>query len=146
MGLWNYRTSGALLIMSNAFSRINHRVAEPLGSSSKSRTFEGQVVVPPEPDARAKASRAKWHDRLQRGLFKIWMGSSVLWIGCILAIVGQCVYGPWIGWQQPQCDGPLANPVETYLADIAIALSPPAAVLLLHRLVMWWSRRVRRSQ
>ena len=41
---------------------------------------------------------------------------------------------------------PLVNPVETYLADFATALGPPAAVLLLHRVVMWWSRRVRRSQ
>jgi hypothetical protein len=141
------------VFMSNARSRASHKVAEPLdkvaeplGSSSKSGTLEAQVGVPPKLDARAKATRAKLHERLQRGLLKIWMGSSVLWIGCILAILGQCVYGPWIGWQQPQCDGPLANPVETYLADIAIALGPPAAVLLLHRVVMWWSRRVRRSQ
>ena len=146
MGLWNYRTSGALLFMSNAFSRASHQVAEPLGSSSKSGTFEGQVGVPPELDARAKATRAKWHERLQRELLKIWLGLSALWIGCILAILGQCVYGPWIGWQQLQCDAPLVNPVETYLADFAMALGPPAAVLLLHRVVMWWSRRVRRSQ
>jgi hypothetical protein len=128
------------VFMSNARSRASHQVAEPLGSSSKSGTLDAQV------GAGAKATRAKWHERLQHGLLKIWMGSSVLWIGCILAILGQCVYGPWIGWQLPQCDGPLANPVETYLADIAIALGPPAAVLLLHRVVMWWSRRVRRSQ
>ena len=56
------------------------------------------------------------------------------------------MYGPWIGWQQLQCDATLVNPVETYLAGFATALGPPAAVLLLHRVVMWWSRRVRRSQ
>ena len=132
--------------MSNARSRACHQVAEPLGSSSRSGTLEAQVGVAPEVDVRAKPTRVKWHERLQRGLLKIWMGSSALWIGCILAILGQCEYGPWIGWRQPQCDGPLANPVETYFADIAIALGPPAALLLLHRVVMWWSRRVRRSQ
>jgi hypothetical protein len=41
------------------------------------------------------------------------LGLSVLWVGCILAISGHCVYGPWIGWQQPRCDAPLVNPVET---------------------------------
>ena len=61
---------------------------------------------------------------------------SVLWVGCILVISGQCIYGPWISWQPPRCDAPLINPVETYMADIATALGPPAAVLLLHRLVM----------
>ena len=145
-GLWNYRTSGALLIMSNAFSRASHQVAEPLGSFSKSGTFKAQVGVPPKLGAAAKATGAKWHERLQRGLLKIWLGFSALWIGCILAILGQCVYGPWIGWQQLQCDARLVNPVETYFADFATALGPPAAVLLLHRVVMWWSRRVRRSQ
>jgi hypothetical protein len=100
-----------------------------------------------EPDARPRATRAKWQKRLlQRGLLKVWIGCSVLWIGCILAILGQCVYGPWIGWQQPQCDGPSANSVVTYLADIVLALGPPAAVLVLYRVVMWWSRRVRRSR
>lgn len=124
MRLWNYRTSGALLFMFNTLSRASHQ----------------------QLDTRAKATRAKWRERLQRGLLKIWLGFSALWIGCILAILGQCVYGPWIGWQQLQCDAPLVNPVETYLADFATALGPPAAVLLLHRVVMWWSRRVRRSQ
>ena len=135
-----------MVFMSNARSRASHQVTEPLGSSGKSGTLEAQVGVSPELDARAKATRAKWQERLQRGLLKIWMGCSVLWIGCILAILGQCVYGRWIGWQQPQCDGPLANPVETYLADLAIAVGPPVAVLLLHQVVMWWSRRARRSQ
>jgi hypothetical protein len=106
----------------------------------KSDALDGQ------PDARPGAMRAKWQQGLQRGLFKVWIGCSVLWIGCILAILGQCVYGPWIGWQQPQCAGPLANSGETYLADIVLALGPPAAVMALHRVVMWWSRRVRRSQ
>jgi hypothetical protein len=127
-GLWNYQTSGALLFMPNAHSRAS------------------QVGVPSELAARAKATSVKWHERLQRGLLKIWLGLPALWIGCILGILGQCVYGPWIGWQQLQCDTPLVNPVETYLADFATALGPPAAVLLLHRVVMWWSRRVRRSQ
>ena len=123
--------------MSNAFPRAVHqRVAE---NSIESNTLEGQL------DAAAATTRPKWRARLQRGLSKIWMWFSALWIGCILAILGQCVYDPWIGWQQPQCDGPLANPVETYLADIAIATGPPAAVLLLHRVVLWWSRRVRHS-
>jgi len=58
---------------------------------------------------------------------------SVLRVGCILPISGHCVYGPWIGWQQPRCDAPLVNPVETYLSDIATALGPPADVLLLGR-------------
>ena len=66
----------------------------------------------------------------------------MLWLGCILVISGRCIYGPWISWQPPRCDAPLINPVETYMADIATALGPPAAVLLLHRLVMWWSWRV----
>jgi hypothetical protein len=141
-GLWNYRPAGALLFMSKAFSRAGHQqTAETSGHCyRKSDALEGEL------DAAAKAPPPKWRTRLQRGLLKIWMGCSVLWIGCILAILGQCLYGPWIGWQQPQCDGPLANPVETYLADIGIALGPPAAVLLLHRVVMWWSKRVRRSQ
>ena len=107
----------------------SHQVAEPLGGSSKSGTFKGKVGVPPELDARAKATSAKWHKRLQRELLKIWLGLSALWIGCILAILGQCVYGPWIGWQQLQCDAPLVNPVETYLADFATALGrlPPCS-------------------
>ena len=142
MGPWNYRPAGALLFMSNAFSRAGHQqAAETSGHCTrKSDALEGQL------DSAAEATRPKWRTRLQRGLLKIWMGCSVLWIGCILVILGKCVYGRWIGWQQPQCDGPLANPVETYLADIAIAVSPPAVVLLLHQVVMWWSRRARRSQ
>jgi len=106
--------------MSNAFSRAGHqKAAETSGHCSrKSDALEGEL------DPAAEATRPKWRTRLQRGLLKIWMGCSVLWIGCILVILGQCVYGRWIGWQQQQCDGPLANPVETYLADIAIAVSP----------------------
>jgi hypothetical protein len=135
--MWNYRTSSALVFMSNDLMRAVKQV--PLGSSSKSGTLDAQVGVPP-------ATRAKWHERLQRGLLRIWLGLSVLWICCILAILGQCVYGPWIGWQQAQCDAASFNPVETYVAEIGTALGPPAAVLLLYRVVMWWSRRFRRSR
>ena len=86
-GPWNYRTSRALVFMSNARSRA----CEPLGSSSKSGTLEAQVGVAPEVDVRAKPTRVKWHERLQRGLLKIWMGSSALWIGCILCPRGSAV-------------------------------------------------------
>ena len=128
--------------MSNSVLRVGHQQAADSSGhgSEKSDTPDGG------PDARPRATRARWQQRLQRGLFKVWIGCSVLWIGCILAILGQCVYGPWIGWQQPQCEGPSANSVETYLADIVLALGPPAAVMVLHRIVMWWSRRVRRSR
>ena len=125
--------------MSNTFLRTGRQQA----ANSSGHSFRKSDALDGESDAPPKAMRAKWRARLQSGLLKVWIGCSVLWIACILAILGGCVYGPWIGWQQPQCAGPLANPVETYLADIAIALGPPAAVILLHRVVMWWSRRVR---
>jgi hypothetical protein len=128
--------------MSNTFLRAGQQPA----AKSSAHDFRKSDALGGEPGAPSKATRAKWRERLQRGLLKVWFGCSVLWIACILAILGRCVYGPWIGWQQPQCDGPLANSVETYLADIAIALGPPAAVILLHRVVMWWSGRVRRSR
>ena len=35
---------------------------------------------------------------------------SVLWVGCILVISGQCIYGPWISWQPPRCDAPFDQP------------------------------------
>jgi hypothetical protein len=94
----------------------------------------------------ARGGRAREPMKLKRALLWVWLALSVLWVGCILGISGQCIYGPWISWQPPRCDAPLINPVETYIADIATALGPPAAVLLLHRLVMWWSRRYRRSR
>ena len=128
--------------MSNTSLRAGRQPA----ADSSGHGFAKSDILDGEPDAPAKATRAKWRKRLQRGLLKVWIGCSVLWVGCILAMLGQCVYGPWIGWQQAQCAGPLANAVETYLADIAIALGPPAAVILLYRVVMWWSRRVRRSR
>jgi hypothetical protein len=117
----NHRTPQALSIMSNAFSRA-------------ARLTHQQVA------------RVRGPMNLTRGLLWVWLALSVLWIGCILVISGQCLYGPWIGWQPSQCDAPLINPIETYIADLATALGPPAAVLLLHRLVMWWSRRYRRSR
>jgi hypothetical protein len=83
---------------------------------------------------------------LNCGLLWVWLALSVVWVGCILVISGQCMYGPWIGWQPPRCGAPLIRPVQTYIADIATALGPPAAVLLLHRLVMWWSRRYPRRR
>lgn len=127
--------------MSNTSLRADRQPAADSAAhgSAKSDTRDEQ-------DAPPKATRAKWRERLQRGLLKVWIGGSVLWIGCILAMLGQCVYGPWIGWQQPQCAGPLANAAQTYLADIAIALGPPAAVILLYRVVMWWARRVSRRR
>ena len=115
-------------------------------ANSSGHAFTKSDTLEAESDAPPKATRAKWHKRLQRGLFKVWIGCSVLWIGCILAILSPCVYGPWIGWHQPQCGGPLASSVETYLTDIALALGPPAAVILLYRVVMWWSRRVSRNR
>jgi hypothetical protein len=148
MRLWNYRPAGALLFMSNAFSRAGHRqVAETSGHCSrKSDAVEREVGVSPDVHAAAKAARPKWRTRLQRELLKIWLAFSALWVGCILAILGQCMYGRWFGWRLPQCDAPLVNPVETYIADTATAVGPPAAVLLMYRLVIWVSRRVRRSR
>jgi hypothetical protein len=129
--LWNYRPTRALLFMSNDLSRPGpQQVAE----------------VSPERDATAKATRGKWRERLQRELLKIWLAFSALWVACILVILGQCLYGRWFGWQLPQCDGPLDNPVETYIADFATAFGPPAAVLLTYRVVMGVSRRVRRRR
>ena len=128
--------------MSNTTLRAGNRPATDSAGHgfAKSDALDGGPDVPP------KATRAKWRERLQRGLLKVWIGCSVLWIACILAMLGQCLYGPWIGWQPPQCAGPLANAAQTYLADIAIALGPPAAVILLYRVVMWWSRRVNRRR
>jgi hypothetical protein len=129
--LWNYRPAGALLFMSNDLSRTGRQ----------------QVAdVSPELDATAKATRTKWRERLQRELLKLWLVFSALWVGCILLILGQCLYGRWFGWQLPQCSGPLVNPVETYIADFATAFGPPAAVLLMYRVVTGASRRVRRSR
>ncbi len=65
----------------------------------------------------ARERRPWW----KRGLFTVWLALSMLWIGRILAVSGQCVYGPWIGWQQPWCEYPLVNPVLTYLDVIAMA-------------------------
>ena len=112
-----------------------------------SRTGQQQVAgVSPELDATAKTTRRKWRERLQRELLKIWLIFSALWVGCVLVILGQCLYGRWFEWHLPQCDGPLANPVETYIADFTTALGPPAAVLLTYRVVIGVSRRVRRSR
>ena len=127
--LWNYRPAAALLFMSNDQSRTGH-----------------QQVAGVRPDARAKATRPKFLERLQRELLKIWLIFSALWVGCILLILGQCLYGRWFGWQLPQCDGPLVNPVETYIADFATAFGPPVAVLLSYRMVTGVARRVRRSR
>src|SRR5262245_627109 len=102
--------------------------------------------VSPERDVAAKATPLKWRTRLQRELLRIWLALSALWVGCVLAILGQCIYGRWFGWHQPQCDASLVSPVETYLADVATAAGPPVAVLLTYRVVNWVSRRVRRSR
>jgi hypothetical protein len=109
---------------------------------------EESAANPTRPTNRcpARGGRARGPMNLKHGLLWVWLALSVLWVGCILVISGQCIYGPWIRWQPPRCDAPLINPVETYIAIIATALGPPAAVLLLHRLVMWWSRRYRRSR
>ena len=128
--------------MSNTSLHAGRRQA----ANDSGHVFRKSDALGAEPDAPPKTMRAKWHKRLQRGLFKVWIGCSVVWIGGILAILGRCVYGPWIGWRQPQCEGLLANAVETYLTDIALALGPPAAVILLYRLVMWWSSRVGRNR
>jgi hypothetical protein len=128
---WNYRPAEALWFMPNDLSR----------------TGQQQVAgVSPELDATAKTTRRKWRERLQRDLLKIWLASSALWIGCIVAILGQCVYGRWFDWQLSQCEGPLVNPVETYVADFATAFGPPAAVLLSYRVVTGVSRRLRRRR
>lgn len=111
------------------------------------RTGHQQVAaVSPELDATANATRPKWRERLQRELLKIWLAFSALWVACILLVLGQCLYGRWFGWQLPQCDGPLVNPVETYIADFATAFGPPVAVLLSYRMVTGVARRVRRSR
>ena len=69
--------------------------------------------VSPKPEATAKSIRSKLRERLQRDLLKIWLVFSALWSGCIVMILGQCGYGRWFDWQLPQCEGPLASPVET---------------------------------
>jgi hypothetical protein len=126
--------------MSKSFSRASpQHLAE---TSQKSAALR----IAPELDAAAEAPRQKWSARLQRELLKIWLASSALWITCILAILGHCIYGPWLGWQPSQCDAPLINPFETYVADIVTAVGPPVAVLLTYRLIVWVSRRARRSR
>jgi hypothetical protein len=120
-----------LFFVSNDPSRIGH---------------QQQDGISPELDATVKETRPKWRERLQRELLKIWLAASALWVACILLILSQCVYGRWLAWQLPQCDGPLDNPVETYIADFATAFGPPAAVLLTYRLVIGVSRRVRRRR
>ena len=127
----NYRPGQALLCMPNDPSRAGHH--QMAGSA-------------PALDAAAKSTRSKWRERLQRDLLKIWLAFSALWIGCIVVMLGQCVYGRWFGWQLPQCEGPLVNPVETYVADLATAFGPPAAVLLSYRVVTGVSRRIRRRR
>ena len=90
--LWNYRPAEALLFMPNDLSRAGrHQMAS----------------VSPELRATGKSTRSKLRERLQRDLLKIWLVFSALWVGCILLILGQCLYGRWFGWQLPQCDGPL---------------------------------------
>jgi hypothetical protein len=132
--------------MPNDIPRTGHQqIAEPSRESAR-KSDNAEAGVSPELDAAAKSTRSKWRERLQRDLLKIWLVCSALWSGCIVMILGQCVYGRWFGWQLPQCDGPLVNPVETYLADFATALGPPAAVLLFYRVVTGVSRRLRRKR
>jgi hypothetical protein len=128
----------------NTFSRAGHQqVAE---TSRKSDSLKGEVDIALELDAAPKATRPKWRERLQRELLRIWLVCSALWVGCVLVILGQCLYGRWFEWHLPQCDGPLVNPVETYIADFATAFGPPAFVLLSYRVVVGVSRRRRRSR
>ena len=91
--------------------------------------------------AEAHARRPWW----KRGLFTVWLVLSMLWIACILAVSGQCVYGPWIGLHLPWCESPSVTPFATYLHVIATAFGPPAAVLLLGLVLMWVSTGFRRS-
>ena len=131
--------------MSNDPSRAGHQqLAEPSGHCSTKSDREGRVSR--ELDAVATPTSPKWRARLQRELLKIWLAFSALWVGCVLVILGQCLYGRWFEWHLPQCDGPLVNPVETYIADFATAFGPPAAVVLAYRVVTGASRRVRRSR
>jgi len=120
------------------------KVAEP--SEKSLRRSNPEAGASRELDATAKSTRLKWRERLQRDLLRIWLVFSALWSGCIVMILGQCVYGRWFGWQLPQCDGPLVNPVETYVADFATAFGPPAAVLLFYRVVTGVSRHLRRKR
>jgi len=76
----------------------------------------------------------------KRGLFRLWLVLSVLWIARILWIREQCVYGPWIGRQEPDlwwCNHPMADPVASYLEEIATSLGPPIAVLALGYTLLW---------
>jgi hypothetical protein len=132
---WNYRPAWALLFMPNDFSRAGHQQ----GAATSGHCYR-------KCDTTAEATRPKWRKRLQRELLKIWLAFSALWVGCISAILGQCMYGRWFGWHLQQCDAPLVNPVETYIADFATAFGPPAAVLLTYQVVIGVSRRVRRSR
>jgi len=134
--------------MSNILSRAGHqRVAEtPRQCPQKLHALEGQAGVSPNQDATDKATRRKWRERLQRELLKIWLAFSALWVGCVLAILGQCLYGRWLEWHLPQCDAPLVNPAQTYIADFATAFGPPAFVLLSYRVVIGASRRLRRGR
>lgn len=134
--VWNHRTSRPLSYMSKPFSR-HPQVTE---TAKKGESLADQTTPSP------KAMPSKWRIRLQRELLKIWLILSTVWVGCVLAILGQCVYGRWFGWQQPQCEPPLENPLQTYVADIGMAFGPPVTVLLTYRWVVWVSRHVRRRQ
>jgi hypothetical protein len=84
---------------------------------------------------------------LGRGLFRSWLLLSALWIGSILWIRGQCVYGPWIGRQEHElwgCKDPLADPLATYLEVATTSLGPPLAVLALGYALLWVSKGFRR--
>src|SRR4030095_3585522 len=98
----------------NTFSRAGHQqVAE---TSRKSDSLKGEVGIALELDAAPKATRPKWRERLQRELLRIWLACSALWVGCVLVILGQCLYGRWVEWELPPCDGPLGNPAPTDIA------------------------------
>jgi hypothetical protein len=83
-----------------------------------------------------------------RGLFRLWLVLSVLWIGRILWIREQCFYGPWIGRQEPDlwwCKDPMADPVASYLEEITTSLGPPIVVLALGYALLWSLKGFRRD-
>lgn len=136
------------LFMSKRSSDVaDGQLSESRGQRSRtSGASEAQEAAPRHEHAGTKPARPRWRERLQRELLKVWLLCSAAWIACILAIAGQCVYGRWFGWRLTQCDAPPDNATETYLADLAAALGPPAALLLGYRVVMGVSKRIRQRR
>jgi hypothetical protein len=82
---------------------------------------------------------------LQRGLFRLWLLLSVLWVGFMVWVhEPPCLFGKYS--RNPYCafSSPV-NPASEYLSFAAGALGPPIAILLLGYSLLWVLKGFRRD-